>query len=106
MKLALVALIFVGPTSRVALVRLKATPDDSCIYIICFGQVQTCLNGVNRSKCVQIKKGFTQTNRQTNKRISLLYSSKITMFVMGVLYIRFKGLKGNGLEGLNNPMGI
>ena len=43
-KLALVALIFVGPTSRVALVRLKANPDNSCIYIICFGQVQTCLN--------------------------------------------------------------
>ena len=35
-KLALVALIFVGPTSRVALIRLKANPDNSCICIICF----------------------------------------------------------------------
>ena len=66
MKLALVALVFIGPTLRVVLVRLKANPDNSCIYIICFGQVQTSLNGVNRSKCVQIKKGFRQTDRHTH----------------------------------------
>ena len=81
MKLALVALIFVGPTSRVALVRLKANPDNSCIYIICFGQVQTCLNGVNRSKCVQIKKA---SHKHTHRRISLLYSSKIVVNMMSL----------------------
>ena len=49
-KLALVALILIGPTSRVVLVRLEANPEHSCIYIICFRQVQTCLNVINRNR--------------------------------------------------------
>ena len=61
-KLALVALIFIGPTSMVVLVRLKANPENSCIYIICFGQVQTCLNIINR---INKKKA---TDRQTKNR--------------------------------------
>ena len=61
MKLALVALIFIGPTFRVGIARLKVNPDNSCIYIIFFGQVQTCLNGKNSSN-----KKKLQTNTQTD----------------------------------------
>ena len=63
-KLALVALIFIGPTSRVVLVRLKANPENSCIYIISFGQVQTCLNVINRIN--KKKASNKQTDRQTD----------------------------------------
>ena len=40
-KLALVALVFIGPTSRVVLVRLKPNLENSC-FIPLSKQVQTC----------------------------------------------------------------